>query len=45
MQFMVVSAVDLQYVFWRSFVLYELTLLAQFGRGTHERGGAVLGVR
>ena len=32
---MVVSAVDLLYVFGRSFVLSdELTLLVQFGRGT-----------
>ena len=31
---MVVSAVDLQYVFGRSFVLSEFTLLVQFGRGT-----------
>ena len=30
--FMVVSAVDLLYVFGRSFVLYELTLLVQFVR-------------
>ena len=32
--FMVVSAVDLLYVFGRSFVLFELTLLVQFVRGT-----------
>ena len=31
---MVVSAVDLLYVFGRSFVLFELALLIQFGRGT-----------
>ena len=29
---MVVSAVDLLYVFGRSFALFELTLLVQFGR-------------
>ena len=32
---MVVSVVDLLYVIGRSFVVFELILLVQFGRGTH----------
>ena len=39
---MVVSVVDLLYVFGRSFVLFELILLVQFGKGTH---GDLLSVR
>ena len=40
---MVVSAVDLLYVFGRSFVLSDqVTLIVQFGRGTH---GDLLSVR